>query len=116
MNIRFNYLYRDASNYKKHNAEVFSNKANIPIAEIDTIIRSVLIDGEWFYNEKWGLPDLHFNNWDEDIDHHWHEYNCVEETADNVTMGDIFGISKTNPKSKPQSPQTHAHGSKNFLS
>ncbi|MGZ3766190.1 MAG: hypothetical protein ACXVA2_16090, partial [Mucilaginibacter sp.] len=58
-NIQFNYLYRDAGNYKKHHSVIFPNPDNIDETELETLIRSKLIDHEWFYVEQWNLPDLH---------------------------------------------------------
>lgn len=81
--ITFNYLYRDSSNYKNFGSIGFTNPSNIPIQEIEAIIKSRLIDGEFFVAEDWGLPSLYFDEWTED-DHKWHEYLNIEinESAD----------------------------------
>jgi hypothetical protein len=50
------------------------------IVEVEKRIKNYLIDGEWFYADKWGLADMHFEKWDNEIDHLWHEYHCLEET------------------------------------
>ena len=39
MNIRFSYLYRDFSNYKKFNEIVFLNPANKSLEEISKLIK-----------------------------------------------------------------------------
>ena len=84
MNIKLSYLYRDASNYKQFHEVVFANPNNIPFKEILPLIRSRLIDECWFIAKDWNLPDMHFKeyNWDEEIDHEWHELEFIEETTD----------------------------------
>lgn len=89
MNVKLIYLYRDGANYKNWLEEVFTNLCDIPLEEISKQIRTKLIDGTWFYADKWGLKDLHFNNWDNDIDHLWHEFDNVAETAELANRGDI---------------------------
>lgn len=79
-NIKFSYLYRDGANYKKFHSVIFSNPTNIDLQEIETLIRSKLIFGEWFYVDQWKLPDLHFETWDKEIDHTFHEFESVEYT------------------------------------
>lgn len=76
--IRFNYLYRDYSNYKKHGSVIFSNPNNLPLEEIDAIIRRHLLDETWFIHSQWGIPDLHFEKTDWENDHPYHEYGGVE--------------------------------------
>lgn len=85
MNIKFYYLYRDFSNYKKHNEIIFSNRNNKPIEEIEKIIKEHLIDHQWFYASEWKVQDLHFNNWDSEDDHFLHEFGSVEETSEAST-------------------------------
>lgn len=88
-NVAFNYLYRDGANYKQWDFEVFTNNTVIPIDRIESSIRAYLIDGEWFYADKWGLKDLHHFKWDNEVDNLWHEFDSVEETAESATKGDI---------------------------
>lgn len=89
MNIKFNYLYRDGANYKQNHSEVFTNREQLSIEEIENAIRSALIDDGWFYADKWGLKDLHLYKWDNTIDHEWHEYDSIEATEESETKGDI---------------------------
>lgn len=88
-NIAFSYLYRDAGNNKQYNTVVFTNNANLSIDFIQDHIKAALIDGEWFYVDKWKLKDLHFDTWDSEFDHTWHEFDAVEETDELPTNGDI---------------------------
>ena len=82
MNIRFNYLYRDAGNYKQYGGVVFTNPNGRPVNEIDQTIRAALIDGEFFDARQWQLPDLRSEEWDDELDHEWHEFESVEEIND----------------------------------
>ena len=47
-NIRFIYLYRDASNYKQHGEAILSNETQLAVEEIDQQVRSHLSDGSFF--------------------------------------------------------------------
>ena len=89
MNIKFCYLYRDASNYKQFNEVVFSNPNEIPLEKIDLFIRANLISGFWFIAKDWNLPDLHFKEYplDSDIDHGWHEFEFVQITEEMAHQG-----------------------------
>lgn len=89
MNIAFSYLYRDSGNYKRFNTIVFSNFDFLAVDELRKEIDAHLKDGEWFCARKWNVPDLHFAEWDEELDHHWHEFHSVEETSETATSGDI---------------------------
>ena len=79
-NIKFSYLYRDAGNYKKFHSVIFSNPTDIDLQELEKLIRSKLIFSQWFYADQWKLPDLHFDTWNNEIDHTFHEFECVEYT------------------------------------
>ena len=48
-------------------------------------MRARLRDDEWFYASQWGLKDLHFDRYDDEIDHPYHEYLGVEITDEVAT-------------------------------
>ena len=77
--IRFNYLYRDYSNYKNYGSIMLGNPNCIDIMEIDGMIREKLIDGEFFNATKVGLPNLFFEISNSD-DHDLHEFLSIELT------------------------------------
>ncbi|MFD0766749.1 hypothetical protein ACFQZI_17950 [Mucilaginibacter lutimaris] len=81
-NIKFFYRYRDGANYKNHSFFIFNNPTKIALAEIEASILSKLIDDTWFYADKWNVPDLHFDTWDNETDHTWHEFESIEFTDD----------------------------------
>ena len=80
-NIRFIYLYRDASNYKQHGEVILSNKTLLTVEEIDQQIRSHLSDGLFFIAQQVQLEERFFAVVNED-DHPWHEFVQVEATTD----------------------------------
>ncbi|MEO6820665.1 MAG: hypothetical protein ABI204_13110 [Ginsengibacter sp.] len=87
MNIKFNYLYRDASNFKNYCEVVFSNPNGKSLDEIERLVRDNLIEGCWFIANEWKMPDAHFMNysWDNQIDHEWHEFESIQETKEETT-------------------------------
>ena len=87
MNIKFNYLYRDASNYKNYNSIIFSNSENLSITDIEKMITSNLIDQQFFVASKINIPEIFLSSeygFNED-DHSWHEFESLEETDEAVT-------------------------------
>lgn len=94
MNILFSYLYRDAANYKQHGDETFSNSNNLSLPEIRERIKIQLVEGEYFFAIKWGLPDLHFEDWDQELDLPFHEFVSVELTIEPATQYDIADFLK----------------------
>jgi len=80
-NIRFIYLYRDASNYKQHGEVILSNETQFAVEEIDQTIRSLLSDDSFFIARQVQLEERFFAIVNED-DHPWHEFVQVETTTD----------------------------------
>lgn len=85
MNIAFEYLYRDAGNYKKWGRVVFANPAKLPIADILKEARCSLIDQSFFDARSIDVPDLHFEHWNPELDHNWHEMDSIIQTSDEAT-------------------------------
>src|SRR5271170_5555667 len=83
-NIKFNYLYRDGSNYKKWAEVIFSNHDGLTE---DTVARELqsafLVDG-LFVAHQVRIPEVFL--WSEDQldpdDHCFHEFAGVEPTTD----------------------------------
>jgi len=80
-NIRFVYMYRDASNYKQHGEVILSNETLLTVEEVDNQIRSLLSDGLFFIARQVQVEERFFAVVSED-DHPWHEYVSVEATTD----------------------------------
>ena len=79
-NIRFAYMYRDASNYKQHGEAIFSNEKQLPVDEIEKQIRACLNDGEYFIARQIHIEERFFDALYDD-DHPWHEFVRVEATS-----------------------------------
>lgn len=86
MNTRISYLYRDASNYKKHNEVVVEGVFTDD--QIRTII-SCLNDGEYFIPRQIGFPEVRFGEITED-DHCWFE--LCEEDFEEVELGSTINL------------------------
>ena len=80
-NVRFVYMYRDASNYKQHGEVILSNETQRTVEEVDIQTRSLLSDGLFFIARQVQVEERFFDVVSED-DHPWHEYVSVEATAD----------------------------------
>lgn len=80
INLQFNYLYRDAGNYKAFGYEVFSNPDKLELKEIERRIRTALIDEQFFDPSEWGVTRLEITEWDDELDHDWHEFRSVERS------------------------------------
>jgi hypothetical protein len=80
-NIRFAYMYRDASNYKQHGEAIFSNETHLPSDEIEKQIRSYLNEGEFFIARQVHLEERFFEVLYDD-DHPWHEFLGVDASDD----------------------------------
>jgi len=81
VNIRFEYMYRDAGNYKNYGSVIFSNKRNVTAQEIRRRILLSLGDPSLFSARSLKVPELYFDNfpYDPDLDHCMHEFVDVEE-------------------------------------
>ena len=79
-NIRFLYMYRDASNYKQHGEAIFQNEKQLPVDEIEKQVRACLSDGAYFIARQIHIEERFFDALYDD-DHPWHEFVRVEATS-----------------------------------
>lgn len=96
-NVKFEYLYRDAGNYKNWGEVVFYNKSCLSGESITQEITSRLIDKKFFVTSALKIKDLHFATTDADLDHEWHEFhNCslTNEPVNDMEKRDISEILK----------------------
>lgn len=79
-NIRFNYLYRDGSNYKSWGEVIFLNSENFAINEIETKLLDALMPDKQFIADQVSVPEkfLFVNGKFTSDDHCYHEFDCVE--------------------------------------
>jgi len=81
-NISFQYLYRDASNYKLHGEAIFTNTTSLSLEETEKRIRACLQDGEFFIARQVHIEERFFDALDDQDDHPWHEFAQVALTTD----------------------------------
>ncbi len=79
MNIEFFYLYRDAGNFKQFGSVVFANDKHLSIESITQAIKNSLIDELFFDPYAANVPPLFFDDFDDELDHDWHEFEVVKE-------------------------------------
>ena len=79
-NTRFNYMYRDASNYKSCGSVVFRGG----IAEaLSTRLSAALESTEFFIADQIRIADVFLADWPlEQDDHCWHAFSDTELTSD----------------------------------
>lgn len=82
MNTKFEYLYRDAGNNKKWGDIIFTNHKNINLHQISSMLKEVLIQEEFFVAKTSGLPELSFENIDNELDHDWYEFSEISNTVE----------------------------------
>lgn len=85
MNIRFSYLYRDAGNFKNWGEIIFSNPHNVPLENLSAQVKLALLDEMYFDAFAVGVPDRFFDDYDEELDHDWHEFECLEQVDSPAT-------------------------------
>ncbi len=92
MNICFEYLYRDAGNFKNWGEVVFVNPNNLKPDELNSLVENLLIDHLYFVAEKANVPSLYFEKQVSHLDHGWHEFSrfsATEEIASDSLSRDI---------------------------
>ncbi|TVO50477.1 hypothetical protein [Denitromonas halophila] len=87
----FEYLYRDAGNFKAHGALLLEGV----LSDVDiALLRGRLDGGEFFIAEQIGVPTLYQQLWDEcdcepsdEMDHVWHEFGEIRlASADDLAV------------------------------
>jgi hypothetical protein len=87
MNIVFEYLYRDSGNYKKWGSIVFSNSEDHGVDAVRSSIRQAMPCGEYFDAQAVRLPDLHFSEFNAELDLPLHEFfdvNVSDQQPDDL--------------------------------
>lgn len=82
-NIRFKYLYRDGSNFKKWADVVFSDPDNMELREIKNALEAAFETDGLFIAHQIRIPEAFlYGNSDADADDHcYHEYYGIERTS-----------------------------------
>jgi hypothetical protein len=86
-NTEFQYLYRDASNYKSHGSIVLRGACDDPL--LLPRMKKALDAGTYFIPAQIDIPPIDFETTGEfpanDDDHPWHEFDAWEATDDEAT-------------------------------
>jgi hypothetical protein len=92
-NVRFHYLYRDGSNYKKWADIVFSNADELSTEGVTRRLREAFLTDGIFIAHQVRVPEVFLALEDEltPDDHCFHEFDSVEATSD--LPNDLFGRS-----------------------
>ena len=85
LNLKLNYRYRDAGNYKQFGSVIFPNSSQIAVSEATILIQEKLISEEFFNPKDWNLPRLQFHPYDPEFDHEYHEFEEWEITEEAPT-------------------------------
>lgn len=101
-NIKFSYLYRDGSNYKRFNSVIFSNPDNIDLQGFTELVKSNLIYDTWFYADEWKLREVFTKYIDFRVDPTGHEFESIEYTDEAATakfsLADFMKIIRNLPR------------------
>jgi len=91
-NIKLNYLYRDAGNYKVYGEVIFLNFETKPLSELESILRSRLIDFEFFDPDTFQIPRLSHKEFpfNPKLDHSWNEFVSLELSLESATSSLTF--------------------------
>lgn len=93
-NLKFEYLYRDAGNYKQFGFVILRNPTQISPEMAKDIIKHQLIDGEFFNPEKVRVPRLKNYEFDPELDHEWYEFEkfslTIEKPTESITAQDFL--------------------------
>lgn len=75
--IKLHYLHRDEGNYKEFGSEIFTNKSQLRIAELEIRFKSKIIDSTYFYPDDFGIKKFHVNPFE--TTNEWYEFEKFEE-------------------------------------
>ena len=82
--MKFNYLYRDAGNYKKWGEVIFRNSEEMSIEEVSTRLAKGFDSGSLFIAGQIDIPEVFlYLEWDLSVDDHcFHEFYSIEQSVE----------------------------------
>jgi hypothetical protein len=88
-NIKFNYLYRDGSNFKSWGEVIFSNPENLSVDQIEERLTKGFLTDKLFIASQISIPEVFLFNKGQfsEFDHCFHEFDYVEICMQNPTDG-----------------------------
>lgn len=83
-NIKFNYLYRDAGNYKKWADIIFSNPDRLTLGAITKALQGSFLADGLFIADQIRIPEVFLSTEQgfTDDDHCFHEFDAVEPSPE----------------------------------
>lgn len=92
-NAEFNYLYRDAGNFKSWNSIIFANPSAMSLEEAEEWIRHSFDSYELFIAHQIRIPEvfLFLKSEPTEDDHCFHEFASIKTTTD--TPNDMYSRS-----------------------
>lgn len=86
-NIRFNYLYRDGSNYKSWGEVIFLDPENLTVNEITARLLDAFLPDQQFIADQVSIPEkfLFINEKLTRDDHCFHKFDSVEICEEDAT-------------------------------
>ena len=83
-NVKFNYLYRDAGNYKRWAEVIFSNPERLALEATTNALRGAFLQDGLFIASQVRLPEAFFSTEGEATsdDHCFHEFDVAEITLE----------------------------------
>ena len=92
----FEYLYRDASNFKAWGALLLAGKAS---TSDRANIRAALESGEFFIAEQLGIPSLYDGLWKLSAgpskdDHVWHSFHALRDPTEQEQLLPVWGTTR----------------------
>ena len=92
--IKFTYLYRDGSNYKRWGEVILSNPEKLTIREIDKRLRDAFEQKEFFVAHQLDVPEvfLYADGKVDSDDHCYHEYHSVQEVESSPENASIRSV------------------------
>lgn len=95
-NVKFNYLYRDAGNYKKWADVVFSNPEKLALEATTNALRDAFLPDGLFIASQVRVPEAFFSTKGEATsdDHCFHEFDAAEMTLEHPNDSHSRSISE----------------------
>ena len=85
LNIKFEYLHRDESNYKFFGQIILNNSEGLDPVRATFLLKDLLIDGEYFYPKVVGVPLFEEHRPIAEFFTDWYEFHSFSFTTELAT-------------------------------
>jgi hypothetical protein len=85
--IKFNYVYRDGSNYKSWGEVIFRNSEDLAVSEVEAKLLGAFLPDKQFIADQISIPEkfLFTNGKFTEYDHCYHEFDGLEVSEEEAT-------------------------------